>query len=230
MTQDVVPFTFESQSVRAVTIDGEPWFVGADVCRALKLGNPRQALSRLDDDERNTVHIKDGNRGNPDRTIINEPGVYRLIFTSRRPEAERFKRWIAHDVLPEIRRTGSYRPRQRRDTRHVVSASIVSQLEAVFATSNQRSDWTEYVPLDHLQAAFPEAKPRQIATAMLALGFLSRPFPYLGDAHAFIRFTDIPREKWPEPEKRLRIRWVYDAVRRVWDLDLSMYLPRTGAQ
>src|SRR5947209_2516806 len=81
-----VPFLFEGQHlVRAVVdSDGEPWFVGADVCRVLGIANPSDALGRLDDDERTTLGITEGGLGGPARIIVSEPGVYRLIFTSRK--------------------------------------------------------------------------------------------------------------------------------------------------
>ncbi|MBN9687115.1 MULTISPECIES: BRO-N domain-containing protein [unclassified Corallococcus] len=102
-------FEFESHHVRTVTgPDGEPWFVAKEVCDALGLSNSRMATSRLDDDERGTVSIADGIPGNPTTTIVSESGVYRLIFTSRSERATAFKRWLAHDVLPAIRKTGSY--------------------------------------------------------------------------------------------------------------------------
>ncbi|WP_205610115.1 MULTISPECIES: P63C domain-containing protein [Myxococcus] len=88
--------------------NGEPWFVATDVCSALAISNSRMAVSRLDKDERNTVNIADGNRVNPNVTVISEAGVYRLVFTSRVDGAERFKRWLAHEVLPTIRKTGAY--------------------------------------------------------------------------------------------------------------------------
>lgn len=105
-----VPFLFEGTHLVRVILDGraEPWFVGADVCRVLGIVNSRDALGRLDDDERNTVAIADGIAGNPNTVVISEAGVYRLVFTSRKEAAERFKRWLAHDVLPSIRKTGRY--------------------------------------------------------------------------------------------------------------------------
>lgn len=69
----------------------KPWFVAADVCRALKINNSRDAIERIDDDENNTVVLIDGNRGNPNKTIINEPGLYTLVLGSRKPEAKAFK-------------------------------------------------------------------------------------------------------------------------------------------
>lgn len=95
-------------SVRTVFRDGEPWFVAADVCRALEVKNARDAVARLDDDEKNTVVLTDGNRGNPNVTIVNEPGLYTLVLGSRKPEAKAFKRWITHEVIPTIRKHGGY--------------------------------------------------------------------------------------------------------------------------
>ena len=81
-------------------------FIAKEVCDILGLKNGRQAVSALDDDEKNTVTINDGIPGNPIRTIISEPGLYSLLGPSRKPEAKAFKRWVNHDVLPKIRKTG----------------------------------------------------------------------------------------------------------------------------
>ena len=94
----------EFGEVRTITIDGEPWFVAADVCRALDLSNPTIATSRLDEDERAKFNL--GRQG--DGTIINESGLYSLVLGSRKPEAKTFKRWITHDIIPTIRKTGGY--------------------------------------------------------------------------------------------------------------------------
>lgn len=98
----------EFGEIRAAEINGEPWFIAADVCRALEIGNSRQALTRLDDDEKNTVILNDGIPGNPNMTIINEAGLYALVLSSRKPEAKTFKRWVTHEVLPTIRQHGAY--------------------------------------------------------------------------------------------------------------------------
>ena len=94
--------------VRTLNIDGEPWFVASDVCKALDIGNVSMATSRLDDDERNTVNLTEGIPGNPNKTIVNEPGLYALVLSSRKPEAKAFKRWITHEVIPSIRKHGGY--------------------------------------------------------------------------------------------------------------------------
>lgn len=97
----------EFGQVRTTVIDGEPWFVAADVCRALDLGNPTRALDRLDNDERTLISIKGASNGKPVNGV-NEPGLYSLVLGSRKPEAKAFKRWITHEVIPAIRKTGGY--------------------------------------------------------------------------------------------------------------------------
>lgn len=93
--------------IRATVENGEPWFVAADVCRALGLGDAGKAASRLDDDE--LTRIKIGSGGQRREVIaVNEPGLYSLVLGSRKPEAKAFKRWVTHDVLPAIRRQGAY--------------------------------------------------------------------------------------------------------------------------
>ena len=100
-------FAFDSHAVRVVLRDGDPWFVAADVCAALTIGNTAMALERLDDDEKGVSSI-DTLGGMQQMAIVNEPGLYTLILGSRKPEAKRFKRWITHEVLPSIRKTGAY--------------------------------------------------------------------------------------------------------------------------
>lgn len=107
---EIQPFTFPvtAQAVRVLELAGEPWFVAADVCTVLGITNVGNVLARLDDDEKDSIHLPDGTRGNPNRAIVNEPGLYSLLFRSDKPEAKQFKRWVTHDVLPAIRRAGGY--------------------------------------------------------------------------------------------------------------------------
>mgnify|MGYP001209507740 CR=1 FL=1 len=101
-------YRYEDFDVRTVNRNGEPWFVAADVCRVLELGNPTMALERLDEDEKALISIEGLSRGNDNANIINEPGLYALILGSRKPQAKAFKRWITHEVLPSIRKTKRY--------------------------------------------------------------------------------------------------------------------------
>lgn len=91
--------------VRTITRDGEPWFVAADVCRALEID--RTQIRRLDEDEKGVYSMQTPG-GAQKMTIVNEPGLYSLVLGSRKPEAKAFKRWITHEVIPAIRKTGQY--------------------------------------------------------------------------------------------------------------------------
>lgn len=97
-------FEFKGQDLRTVLLNDEPWFVAKDVCEILELTNPTMALQRLEEDERAKFNL--GRQG--DANIINESGLYELIFASRKPEAKMFKKWVKQDVLPSIRKTGGY--------------------------------------------------------------------------------------------------------------------------
>lgn len=108
MTNEIQVFSNEKfGQVRTVMQDGEPWFVAADVCKALELGNTAQALSKLDDDEKGIIS-NDTPGGKQKMSTVNEPGLYSLVLGSRKPEAKNFKRWITHEVIPTIRKTGGY--------------------------------------------------------------------------------------------------------------------------
>lgn len=90
--------------VRIILQNNEPWFVAKDVCDCLEIKNTTDALKRLDDDERARFNL--GRQG--ETNIVNEYGLYSLVLSSRKPEAKEFKRWITHEVLPALRKTGSY--------------------------------------------------------------------------------------------------------------------------
>lgn len=93
--------------VRIIPVDGELMFVAKDVCDCLEITKHRDAISRLDSDERGSVKL-DTPGGKQDIAAINEYGLYSLVLSSRKPEAKEFKRWITHDVIPQIRKTGTY--------------------------------------------------------------------------------------------------------------------------
>lgn len=108
MTQSVPSvFTFTSQTVRVLVIDGAPWFVAADVAEALDYRNAPDMTRILDDDEKGTQIVRTPG-GDQELTIINEPGLYAAILKSRKPAAKRFKKWVTAEVLPAIRKTGRY--------------------------------------------------------------------------------------------------------------------------
>lgn len=100
-------FNYGDIPVRAVMLDNEPWWVLADVCQALSLGSPHKVANRLDLDEKDRNQIPTPG-GNQEMTIINESCLYKVILRSNKPEAKRFTRWVTHEVLPAIRKTGTY--------------------------------------------------------------------------------------------------------------------------
>ena len=100
-------FKYEDNEVRTVEQGGEVWWVLADVCRVLEIQNNRNVARRLDEDEKG-VHLMDTLGGGQKLTIISESGLYKVILRSDKPEAKKFTRWVTHEVLPTIRRTGGY--------------------------------------------------------------------------------------------------------------------------
>jgi prophage antirepressor-like protein len=108
---------FEGQRVRTVWIAGVVWFVAADVCEVLGIGNPRQAVSYLDKDQVSAVTTNDGRSQARSFNVVNESGLYQLIFRSRKPEARRFTIWVTEEILPSIRLYGCYPPPSRPPSR-----------------------------------------------------------------------------------------------------------------
>lgn len=129
-------FSFNNREVRVVMKNDEPWWVAKDVCDVLDIQNVTQALERLDEDERSMFFI--GRQG--EANVINESGLYALIFRSNKPEARKFRKWVTHDVLPSLRRNGAYVTGQEKDTNGIRTLlSIVSKLEERIAERALRS-------------------------------------------------------------------------------------------
>ncbi|QMU22536.1 BRO family protein [Gordonia rubripertincta] len=107
MAAALAPFDYQGQTVRTVVIDGEPWFVAADVARILGYRMASDMTRRLDDEDRGTRSVRTPS-GEQDMTVVNEPGLYQAVLGAQSAGAREFKRWVTHTVLPEIRKTGSY--------------------------------------------------------------------------------------------------------------------------
>ena len=100
-------FGFNDKTVRVIMRDGEPWWIAKDVADILGFRDAFNAVRLLDEDEKDTQKVSTLG-GEQTMTVINESGVYALIFRSSKPEAKRFRKWVTSEVLPEIRRTGLY--------------------------------------------------------------------------------------------------------------------------
>ncbi len=108
---DLMKFNYGEREVRTTILtDGEIWFYGSDACEILGILNPRDVYARLGEDDVDTIDGVDSLGRKTRNKIISEPGLYQLIFQSRKPEAQKFKKWITHEVLPQIRKTGRYEP------------------------------------------------------------------------------------------------------------------------
>lgn len=110
MNDTLIPFNYGDRHVRVIQVDGEPWFVAADVCGILGYANGRAAVEQhVPERHRGSVAIHDGTPGNPNRATISESGLYRLVMRSNALNAEPFQDWVTESVLPEIRRTGGFK-------------------------------------------------------------------------------------------------------------------------
>lgn len=135
MNNEIRKFDFRGASLRTLTDEaGEPWFVAKDVCDILEISNPSDALKRLDDDERSRFNL--GRQG--ETNIVNEAGLYVLVLGSRKPEAHEFKRWVTHEVLPQIRRTGGYIPTTDADDDMTILAKAVMIGQRTMEEQKQR--------------------------------------------------------------------------------------------
>lgn len=105
---DLQIFTYQQSTVRTVERDGEPWFVLKDVCDVLNLTTPARVAERLDKDEVSQTHLTDSIGRQQETTVINESGLYSVILRSDKPEAKPFRKWVTSEVIPAIRRHGSY--------------------------------------------------------------------------------------------------------------------------
>lgn len=101
-------FNYQDNEVRTVGINGEPWFVLKDVCNVLGLGSAHKVADRLDEDERNQIPLTDSLGREQETTIVNESGLYNVLLRSDKPEAKPLRKWVTSEVLPSIRKTGSY--------------------------------------------------------------------------------------------------------------------------
>lgn len=140
-------FRFDGTQVRVVMFAGQPWFVLADLCAVLRITNARNVAARLDDDMKG-VRPVDTPGGAQNLTVVSEAGMYEVVIRSDKPEAARFRRWITSDVLPQIRRTGSYvaqeTPEQLMARALVTAQGVIERKDEQIAALAPRAEaWDE---------------------------------------------------------------------------------------
>lgn len=139
-------FSYEGRQVRTTIANGQVWFVAKDVCEILELGNVTRAVERLSGAQKGLTTVQTLG-GNQQANIVSEAGLYKLVFTSRKPEAERFTDWVAEEVLPAIRQTGGY----------VATGREEEFIDTYFPTL---SEATKIAMVKDLQRSVKEMKPK----------------------------------------------------------------------
>lgn len=126
MNAEIQTFHFNAAALRTLTDkNGEPWFLGQDVCNILDTGT-NHLREYLDEDEITNIRTTDiGQNGGKPPVFVSEPGLYKLIMRSRKPEAKEFQRWVTHEVLPSIRKTGGYIPTSESDSDEAIMAKAL---------------------------------------------------------------------------------------------------------
>ena len=139
MNNEIQKFDFKGTSLRTLTDEaGEPWFVLKDCMSILDLGNPTETVKMFDKDEFSTTEVIDSIGRRQQTYIISEPGLYRLVMRSRKPDAKEFQRWVTHEVLPQIRRTGGYIPTSESDSDEDIMARAVLVAQKTIERKNQQ--------------------------------------------------------------------------------------------
>lgn len=171
MNNEIQQFDFKGASLRTLTDEaGEPWFVLKDCMSILDLGNPTETVKMFDEDEFSTAEVIDSIGRRQQAYIISEPGLYRLVMRSRKPEAKEFQRWVTHEVLPSIRRTGGYIPTTDADDDMTILAKAVMIGQRTMEAQKQKiaEQQTRIVELEP-KARFADAVAASDGTCLVGL-------------------------------------------------------------
>lgn len=190
--------------VRTIAKDGEPWFVAADVCKALEIGNPTDAIRRLDTDECTLVSIEGASNGLP-VNAVSEAGLYTLVLGSRKPEAKAFKRWITHEVIPTIRRHGAYATETTIESIIADPESGIKLLQALKAEQERRKEAEAIAEAQRPKALFADAVAAsdnsilvgELAKILRQNGVetgQNRLFRWMRDNGYIMRYTNVPTQ------------------------------------
>lgn len=151
MNTEIQTFNFKNNQFRTLTdAQSEPWFSGQDVCNILGTGT-NHLREYLDEDEITNIRTTDiGQNGGKAPVFISEPGLYKLIMRSRKPEAKVFQRWVTHEVLPQIRKTGGYLPATDTDDDMAILAKAVLVAQKTIELKNQQL-WAKDTQIKELE-------------------------------------------------------------------------------
>jgi prophage antirepressor-like protein len=167
---DLIPFHFESHAIRIyIDSQGEPWWVLADVCAALGLSNAPEVAKRILGQNVSTIILSDSETNlNPSRIVVNEPGLYQVIFRSNKLEAQAFQQWVFGEVLPSIRKTGKYEVSAAAPVRQLPSpdetVSLVTRSVNLLERLGQLTERDKLAYADMLRNATIPSSPRLLGT------------------------------------------------------------------
>ena len=195
----------EFGAVRSILIDGDPWFVAADVCKALEIEKTNRALSRLDDDEKG-AHSVSTPGGRQRMSIISESGLYSLILGSRKPEARAFKRWITHEVSPSIRKHGAYMTDSLLDALEAHPEAVPEYLNRLRSENARNRELTRRLRLalpkaEYYDAFVDPADCTNIRTTAKELGVPEKQFTRYLEEKKYL-FRDKNRKLFPRAVKK----------------------------
>jgi len=192
-------------AVRSILIDSDPWFVAADVCKALEIEKTNRALSRLDDDEKG-AHSVSTPGGRQRMSIISESGLYSLILGSRKPEARAFKRWITHEVIPSIRKHGAYMTDSLLDALEAHPEAVPEYLNRLRSENARNRELTRRLRLalpkaEYYDAFVDPADCTNIRTTAKELGVPEKQFTRYLEEKKYL-FRDKNRKLFPRAVKK----------------------------
>ncbi|PWJ22814.1 prophage antirepressor-like protein [Branchiibius hedensis] len=186
---DLIPFNYGDAQVRVVQIDGEPWFVASDVAKVLGYRDAEKMTRRLDDEDRGTRSVGTPG-GEQNMTVISEPGLYSAVLGSQVEGAKLFKRWITHEVIPQIRRAGSYGAVKELSYEEMVlrtieesQARIAAQADQIKELTPKANAWQRFISSDGDMSASEAAKA------------LTRAGHKLGGLHKLYELCDRSRQE-----------------------------------
>ena len=210
MNNEIQRFDFKGAALRTLTDEaGEPWFVLKDCMSILDLGNPTETVKMFDDDEFSTTEVIDSIGRRQQAYIISEPGLYKLVMRSRKPEAHEFQRWVTHEVLPQIRKTGGYIPATDADDDMTILAKAVMIGQRTMEAQKRKiaSQQSRIVELEP-KARFADAVAASDGTCLVGeLAKMLRQTSARTDCSVFFRLTDISASPVRIATCRHSVRW-----------------------
>lgn len=158
MSLPIQLFNYESLEVRTLTKeDGSVWFAAVDICKSLELSQVSRALSRLEEDEVTSINLTDSLGRNQETNLISESGLYSLVLSSKKPEAKKFKKWVTNEVIPSIRKTGSYKQEPKKNS-FEIPRSLGDALLLAGKLAKENEQLIEQSKKDRPLAAFAQSQ------------------------------------------------------------------------